>query len=147
MEDGDIPSVLEIENLSFPNPWRASTFRGEIENELLSHPYVIIYKPLNCVIGHVVYWLIQGEVQISNIAVAPEFRHRGVAEEVMRRILDRVQKEGARYILLEVRPSNTAARSLYNKLGFKVVGIRKHYYHNPSEDAIIMGKILISNSL
>ena len=146
MEEADIPSVLDIENISYPNPWRASTFSGEIGNEPISHPLVIIYKPLNKLVGYVVYWLIQDEVQISNVAVSLEYRNRGIAEIMLRRVLDRIQKQSAKHVWLEVRPSNKAARFLYKKLGFKVLGIRSNYYRNPVEDAIIMGKILVNSS-
>jgi ribosomal-protein-alanine N-acetyltransferase len=63
-----------------------------------------------------------------------------VGEEVMHRIRRQIKKEGAKHVLLEVRPSNTAAWALYNKLGFQILGIRQGYYSNPTEDALVMGK-------
>jgi ribosomal-protein-alanine N-acetyltransferase len=139
MKEEDLPSVLEIENLSYPNPWRLSSFKGEIENRPISNPYVVIFKPLNRVIGYVIYWHLQNEVQISNIAVSPDYRQLGVGEAVLKRILHEVSCKGAEFVFLEVRPSNQAARSLYGKLGFQILGLRKGYYRNPSEDAIVMG--------
>lgn len=135
-------AVLAIENFSFSNPWRESTFEGEIDNHDMSIPYVIVQKDQERVIGYIILWHIQNEVQISNFAIHPDFRGLGIGKAVMKCILGLISKRGARYILLEVRPSNLEARSLYEKLGFEVWGTRKGYYRNPQEDALIMGKLL-----
>jgi ribosomal-protein-alanine N-acetyltransferase len=139
MKEEDLPSVLEIENLSYPNPWPISSFKGEINNGPISNPYVVIFEPQNKIIGYVIYWHLQNEVQISNIAISPDYRQLGVGENVLKKILHEVYRKGAEFVFLEVRPSNQAARSLYNKLGFKILGLRKGYYRNPAEDAIVMG--------
>jgi len=142
MEEEDIPSILEIENVSFQTPWRFSTFSGEIVNRGISFPYVIVHRIVERVIGYIIYWKIQEEVQISNFAIHPDFRGKGIGEAVMRRVIKAIQRDGGVYVFLEVRPSNLAARSLYKKLGFKVLGTRKDYYKSPLEDAIIMGRPL-----
>ena len=142
MEEEDIPTILEIENVSFQNPWRASTFSGEIANRGVSYPYVIVHRIFERVIGYIIYWRIQEEVQISNLAVHPDFRQRGIGEAVMRSVIKAIHKDGAEYVFLEVRPSNLAARNLYEKLGFKILGTRKDYYQTPLEDALIMGRPL-----
>jgi len=142
MEDQDLPYVLEIEKLSFPNPWHEVTFKGEIQNRRISFPFVVVHRPENKVIGYIIFWQINEQVQINNIAVHPDFRRMGVAESVLLYILDNVQKEGVIFVTLEVRPSNFAARSLYQKLGFEVLGVRENYYINPQEHALIMGKPL-----
>jgi ribosomal-protein-alanine N-acetyltransferase len=142
MEEDDIPSVLEIENVSFQNPWRASTFSGEIANRGISYPYVIVHRIFERIIGYIIYWKVQEEVQISNFAIHPDFRGKGIGETVMRRVIKAIQRDGGVYIFLEVRPSNLAARSIYKKLGFQVLGTRKGYYHTPVEDALIMGRPL-----
>jgi ribosomal-protein-alanine N-acetyltransferase len=142
MEEDDIPSILEIENVSFANPWRDSTFSGEIANTSVSFPYVIVHSIFERTIGYIIYWKIQEEVQISNFAIHPDFRRKGIGEAVMRRIIQVIRRDGGEYIFLEVRPSNLAARALYKKLGFKVLGSRKDYYQTPLEDALIMGKPL-----
>lgn len=143
MEEEDIPSVCAIENLSFPNPWQETTFRGEIYNRPLSFPYVIVHKFQKRVMGYIIFWKIKEEVHINNIALHPDFRRKGIGEAVLRKVLTQVQREGVRYITLEVRPSNLAALALYKKLEFKVLGIRKNYYFKPREDAIILGKSLL----
>lgn len=142
MEEDDIPSVLEIENVSFQNPWQASTFSGEIVNRGISYPYVIMHRIFERIIGYIIYWKMQEEVQISNFAIHPDFRGKGIGEAVMRRVIKTIQRDGGVYVFLEVRPSNLAARSLYKKLEFEILGARKGYYHTPVEDALIMGRPL-----
>lgn len=142
MEEEDLPRVVEIETISYPNPWREMTFRGEIYNKPLSFPFVIIHKFHRIIIGYVIFWCMQGRAQINNIAIHPEYRRMGVAQSVMRQVLEQIKKTGARLVTLEVRPSNSAARSLYNKLGFEVLGIKENYYNDPQEDALVMGKFL-----
>ena len=142
MEEEDIPAILEIENVSFQNPWRASTFSGEIANRGISYPYVIVHRNFERIIGYIIYWKIQEEVQISNFAIHPDFRKKGIGEAVMRSVIKAIQRGGGAYVFLEVRPSNLAARNLYKKLGFKILGTRKDYYQTPLEDALIMGRPL-----
>jgi [ribosomal protein S18]-alanine N-acetyltransferase len=139
MEEKDLAAVLEIEQLSFPAPWQESTFRGEIQHRPISFPLVVVHKTLGRVIGHVIFWVIGEDVQINNIAVHPDFRGMGIGERVLRYVIKEVKLRGARLITLEVRPSNTAALSLYKKLGFRLVGIRKGYYTIPPEDAMVLG--------
>jgi ribosomal-protein-alanine N-acetyltransferase len=142
MSEEDLPFVIEIENVCYPNPWKLSSFKGEIDNRPISNPYVIIYRPLEKIIGYIIYWHIRDEVQISNIAISPDFRQLGVGEGVFRKVLQEIRHKGVEFVFLEVRPSNLAARRLYEKLGFTILGLRKGYYRNPSEDAIVMGKSL-----
>jgi ribosomal-protein-alanine N-acetyltransferase len=142
MKEEDLPFVLDVESVSFPNPWHEMTFRGEIYNQPISSSLVIVYKPHSRVIGHLIFWRIKEQMQINNIAIHPDFRRMGIAEAVLRQVLSRIRAEGAKFVTLEVRPSNIAARSLYNKLGFAVLGIKDNYYHNPPEPALVMGKKL-----
>jgi ribosomal-protein-alanine N-acetyltransferase len=142
MKGRDIPYILEIENVSFPNPWHEMTFRGEICNQPVSSAFVIVYKPQKKVIGYLVFWQIKEQMQINNIAIHPDFRRMGIAEAVMQKVLSEIRLERTKFVTLEVRPSNIAARYLYNKLGFDVLGIKEDYYHNPLEPALVMGKKL-----
>ncbi len=136
---GDLPSVMEIERASFPNPWHESTFRGEIYHRSISFPLVVVHATLNKVIGYVIFWQVGEDAQINNIAIHPDFRRLGIGETVLRHVIDLVRLRGGRLITLEVRPSNTAALNLYRKLGFKMLGVRKGYYTNPAEDAFVFG--------
>lgn len=142
MKEDDLFEVHAIERASFPNPWHLSTFRGEIHNRPISSPYVIVHRREKRIIGYIIYWHIKDEIQISNIAVHPDFRRMGVGESVLREVLSRLEKGGAKFVSLEVRPSNQAAIKLYHKLDFDILGLRRDYYHNPPEHAVVMAKYL-----
>ncbi len=140
MRAADLAEVMAIERECFPNPWPENTFRGEIQNEGLSHPMVAVEPASGAIVGYVVYWLVRDEVQINNVAVHPAFRRRHIGEAMMNRILDDARARGGRYAVLEVRLSNDAARDLYErKLGFVFLDIRAAYYTNPTEDALVLG--------
>jgi len=140
MVESDISDVLVIERFSFPNPWKPASFVGEIHHSLVSHPLVLIHRSDNRIVGYLIYWQIKEEVQLNNIALHPSFRGAGLGTKMMNYLFDRIAENGARYIILEVRPSNTTALHLYEKFGFSVLGVRKGYYINPAEDALVMGK-------
>jgi ribosomal-protein-alanine N-acetyltransferase len=142
MREEDLGEVRAIEVLSFPNPWSESTFRGEIQNAPISRPLVVIRRPEERVVGYIIYWHIGEDVQINNVAVHPDVRGKGVGEALLRFVIEKVRDKGATFISLEVRMSNTAAQALYRKLGFDVLGVRKNYYTNPDEHALLMGLML-----
>jgi ribosomal-protein-alanine N-acetyltransferase len=142
MKEEDLPVVRTIETLSFSNPWSDNTFRGEIQNTSISFPLVVVRKPGDEVVGYIIFWHIREDVQINNVAVHPDFRGKGIGEALMRHVIDKVRKNGATFMTLEVRPSNGAAVTLYKKLGFEILGTRKNYYTNPDEDAYLMGLVL-----
>ncbi len=139
MEERDIAAVMAIERVSFPNPWHESTFRGEIQNRSISFPFVIVREEDDQVVGYIVYWQVGDEVQVNNIAVHPAFRRLGLGETLLRYAISKVKEQGATFMTLEVRRSNLAAQALYSKLGFQPLGVRRFYYSNPTEDAIVMG--------
>jgi [ribosomal protein S18]-alanine N-acetyltransferase len=138
MRVDDLPAVLSIETVSFPNPWNRIAFIGEIQNTGISFPLVVSAEGDRRIIGYAVYWKIADDVQINNIAVHPEFRGRSLGDRLLAHILETVKAQGARVVALEVRPSNTSAISLYRKHGFTVVGKRRGYYSRPPEDADVM---------
>ncbi len=140
MQERDIKAVLEIERLSFSHPWPESSFCGEIQNLHISYPSVIIHRPDDRLIGYVIFWYVADEAQISNFALHPDFRGQGVGEAVLRKTLDTMRRMGAAHVVLEVRPSNTPARYLYSKFGFVPLGLRKDYYRDPQEDALVLLK-------
>ena len=92
----------------------------------------------NRVIGYIIFWVIGEEAQINNIAVHPGFRRLGVGERVLRQVIAQLRSSGVSMVTLEVRPSNTGAQTLYRKLGFRMIGLRKGYYTNPPEDAFVL---------
>lgn len=142
MRESDLPGVLEIERVSFSNPWSADTFKGEIQNESISFPMVVVEQPGEKVVAYVIYWRIHDDVQINNVAVHPDYRRLGIGETMLRNIIEKLKKAGVSLISLDVRLSNSAAISFYKKLGFEVLGTRKGYYTCPDEDAYVMGLLL-----
>jgi ribosomal-protein-alanine N-acetyltransferase len=138
MDVRDLAEVHAIEVRSFSNPWHKTTFLGEIQNRSVAYPYVAVSDPDHRIIGYVLFWLIDDEAQINNIAVHPDHRGKRIGEELVRFALDKIRHLGGTFVTLEVRQSNTAAIKLYHKLGFTLLGVRKGYYSNPSEDADVM---------
>lgn len=133
-----LPQVLEIEERSFPSPWSYRAFACEIlENPIASY---IVALAGEKVVGYAGMWVILDEAHITNVAVHPNWRKRGLGRALMQEIMRRAARRGAARITLEVRPSNAAARRLYAALGFTEAGLRKNYYIDNNEDAIIMWK-------
>jgi ribosomal-protein-alanine N-acetyltransferase len=139
MTMADLDAVLAIELLSFSNPWHASTFQGEIQNDGISFPMVAFDRALKRIVGYIMVWKIQDDVQINNVAVHPDFRRSGVGEAMLRDVLDWARAAGGVFVSLEVRLSNASARALYEKLGFRLLAVRKNYYTKPDEDALVLG--------
>ena len=132
----DIDQVVEIENLSFASPWSRESFESELlKNNLARY---IVAKVNGKVAAYGGMWIILDEAHITNIAVHPEFRERKIGEKLVKEMLRTAKENKAEHITLEVRASNDAARKLYKKLGFKDSGIRKGYYADTGEDAVIM---------
>lgn len=90
--------------------------------------------------GYSDYWLVYDEVHLLNIAVHPDFRRRGIGRLMVERVLEAGRQIHGRQVILEVRRSNQAARKMYDGLGFEMVGVRKGYYHDSGEDALVMVK-------
>ena len=131
MEDRDLPSVMEIDTLCWPRPWSAAIWRGE-----LTSPYglYLVIEDRDKVSGHIGVRHVLGELHITTIAVRPEYRRRGHARALVGAALAAYPK--ANYVHLEVRPTNGAAISLYESLGFRITGRRPRYYGD--EDALLM---------
>jgi [ribosomal protein S18]-alanine N-acetyltransferase len=133
---GDLPQVLEIEIASFPNPLSADHFRHELTANQIA-TYLVAYQG-NTVLGYVGVWLIVGEIHITTIAVQQDHRRKGIGELLIISVVNLALEHGAQLITLEVRESNLIARALYRKYGFEEVGLRRRYYTETGEDAIIM---------
>lgn len=130
-----IPQILEIERASFRTPWTREMFRREVEIPV-AQLWVLLNEEALC--GYICFWLVADEIHLLNVAVAPVSRKRGTASVLIRRMLAYGRARGAHAVWLEVRPSNEAALSLYQKLGFIVAGCRRGYYQDTREDAILM---------
>ena len=133
----DIDEVLAIERASFTNPWTREMYLAELENRGVSFCYVA-RAPDGRMAGFCSFWRILDELHINNLAVAPEFRRAGVATALLDRVLREGRKLGVRRATLEVRRSNEIARSLYEQFGFTVAGVRRAYYTQPVEDALVL---------
>ena len=133
-----LDQVLEIEKVSYPTPWSRDAFKGEILQNGVAHYFVAVYN--NAVIGYGGMWIVLDEAHITNVAVRPDLRGKNVGKALMLEIIRQAVLRGANSMTLEVRPSNAAARKLYQNLGFVERGLRKRYYADTNEDAIIMWK-------
>ncbi|MEN6561834.1 MAG: ribosomal protein S18-alanine N-acetyltransferase [Acidobacteriota bacterium] len=142
MRESDLAAVRAIETLSFSNPWSENTFLGEIQNTSVSFPLVVVKRPAGTVVGYIIYWQIRDDVQVNNLAVHPDCRGLGLGEAMLRHAIAKTREAGAAFMTLEVRQSNTPALTLYKKLGFEIMGVRKNYYTRPDEDAFVMALVL-----
>lgn len=135
MDENDIDDVLEISNLSFSSPWHRSSYEQELSNSLARY---FVAKIDDKVIGFVGTWIIVDESHITNVAVHPDYRGHGIASKLIESLIDYCDEQKCTAYTLEVRAGNKAAISLYEKYGFKVDGIRKEYYQDNKEDALLM---------
>ncbi|MGB7537437.1 MAG: ribosomal protein S18-alanine N-acetyltransferase [Anaerolineales bacterium] len=138
MQPEDIPAVMEIDRDAFPNPWPENTYRYELRKNPASHLLVIQTREPPQVVGAGGYWLIVDEAHISTFAIHPAWRHRGVGKVLLAALLRQAASLGAASAMLEVRAGNAAAQALYAGFGFLAVGLRKGYYKNNGEDAVLM---------
>jgi ribosomal-protein-alanine N-acetyltransferase len=136
MHISDLDEVLTIENASFSQPWTRDMFEDDLLYNERTH--YIVARLRGRVVGYAGMWLFGDEAHITTIAVHPEFRRRGIGNTLMRSLLLEAMRRGAKWATLEVRASNKVAQQLYMKWGFKVVGIRRNYYSNPQEDALVL---------
>lgn len=135
MTTEDAATVEEVEKASFGMPWSRESFWEEAAND---KAYYLLALDDDKVIGYAGTWVLFDEAHITNVAIAPSCRGKGIGLELMRELMKIVKTLGANAMTLEVRPSNTAARALYEKLGFKSVGLRPGYYQDTGEAAMIM---------
>ena len=137
MQKSDLDSVINIEEKAYgEHHWSKDSFMNELSNDLAR--YYSVFNEQEELIGYAGCWQILEEVHITNVAVSPEYRRKKIGEALLKQIIDDCYKNKAKYITLEVRVSNKAAISLYEKYGFKSLGVRKGYYQNNNEDALIM---------
>lgn len=140
LDEKNINEVWELEKLCFDDPWAFSMFESELENRISVY---IVARDGECgkVVGYGGLWMMYDTSDITNIAVAPDFRQEGIGGKILSLLTDISREREMKSINLEVRVSNTPAVKLYQKHGFKEVGIRKKYYKD-NEDALLMTKII-----
>jgi [ribosomal protein S18]-alanine N-acetyltransferase len=136
MRLADIPEVQAIERASFTSPWPPQAYRSELETNRLA--MYLVGRVGGQVVAYAGTWLMVDEAHITTFAVHPAWRRRRIGERLLLAVLDLSLDRGAREATLEVRLSNLAARRLYEKYGFRPVGLRPRYYTDNGEDALIM---------
>jgi ribosomal-protein-alanine N-acetyltransferase len=128
--------VVEIERRSFTDPWTRGMFRSELE--MTDHTYCRAAFRGETLVGYLMAILIPQEAHLGNLAVHPDNRHQGVAQRLLDDLVATCLESGVVRVTLEVRESNEIARKFYYKNEFIDIAIRKNYYRNPVEDAIVM---------
>ncbi|MGD8603004.1 MAG: ribosomal protein S18-alanine N-acetyltransferase [Anaerolineales bacterium] len=136
----DIPVVVAIDRMSFPNPWPERSYIYELQYNPSSRLFVAEIQEDDDlrVVGFIGFWFVIDEAHISTVAVHPDFRGYKLGDRLLARALSTAKQMGGCLVSLEVRESNLVAQGLYNKYGFRQVGRRKSYYRDNNEDAIIM---------
>ena len=140
MTDAHVAQVAELEKLCFSDPWSETSIKSELNNPL---SYWLVADDNGTIAGYVGSQSVLDSADMMNIAVAPEYRRRGVGRMLINNLISYLREQKVIALLLEVRVSNMAAISLYQKFGFQQVGRRPRYYHNPREDALIFRKGLV----
>ncbi len=140
MTHEDMPAVIALEKAAFRNPWSPELLRRELDHDWSTILLVEEPQPAGgrLLLGLAIFWIVQDEVHVLNVAVAPEHRRRGVGRVLMDEVLARGQYRHCVLATLEVRQSNEAAIGLYKSLGFRSVGVRPNYYVDEKEDALVM---------
>lgn len=136
MEERDLDAIVELENRCFTVPWSRDAFYNELNKNKFA--CYIVLEQEDQIIGYCGAWLIIDEAHITNIAILPEFRGQKLGEALLNKMIERSREKGIERMTLEVRESNTVAQSLYKKLGFQNGAVRKNYYSDNQEDAIVM---------
>ncbi|MGE7944701.1 ribosomal protein S18-alanine N-acetyltransferase [Lysinibacillus xylanilyticus] len=137
MVSDDVPAVYEIELATFSAPWTLDSFYYEVHENQYAH-YVLAVDADGSIIGFCGMWMVIDAAQITNVAVIEAARGRGIGEELMREAIRIARQHEMEVMSLEVRVTNTVAQNLYRKLDFQDGGIRKGYYTDNGEDALVM---------
>ncbi len=135
MAPQDLERAAQLETGCFTEPWSLNMLLSGLESSLDSY---LVYEEEGLIRGYCVMRILGEEGEIQRIAVEPAFRRQGIARKLMDAMVDLARLKGVREMALEVRESNAGARKLYESYGFVEEAVRKGYYHNPSESAIIM---------
>lgn len=136
MTAGDMPPVMEIERSCFITPWTEGMFRSQLRFRDQAINLVLVEEGI--VVGYAAAWIAYDEIHLLSIAVAPAARRRGLGGEILGAVMDRGRARSADRVILEVREGNAAARAFYRVHGFVDIGMRRRYYSDTDEDAIIM---------
>lgn len=135
MTSKDIDGVFEVEKSCFEHYWSKESFKKELTNDSARY---LIAKIDDKIVGYVGIWLILDEGHITNVAVHKDYRGQKIGDKLVQALVELCKENNILSMTLEVRVSNIVAQNLYKKYGFKMAGIRKEYYSDNKEDAIIM---------
>ena len=130
-----LPAVAALERQCFSDPWSVEMLRPELPDE--SHEFLLAVEGEE-LLGYVGLMTVLDEGYLSNVAVSTAYRRQGIAEALLTALLARARARRLSFVTLEVRAGNTPAQTLYRKLGFQEVGVRRGYYEHPREDAVLM---------
>lgn len=136
MELVDIEQVMEVDKRSFPKPWSKEIYTEEIKNNSYAHYFVLEVE--DRIVGFCGMWLVLDEAQITNIAIDPNYRGKKYGEALFQYVMNVAIASQARILSLEVRVSNLIAQRLYKKFGLQPGGIRRNYYTDNQEDALVL---------
>lgn len=137
MNEAHVAQVAALEKLCFSDPWSETSVASELDNPL---SLWLIAEEEGTVLGYVGSQTVLNETDMMNIAVRPECRRRGIAAALIGELVNQLRAHGSHVLRLEVRESNVPAIALYESMGFTQLGLRKNYYRNPKENALILGK-------
>ena len=137
MNESHVAQIAALEKQCFSDPWSENSVASELENPL---SLWLIAEEDGAVCGYVGSQMVLDETDMMNIAVHPDCRRKGIAAALITELVSRLKARGSRVLRLEVRESNFSAIALYEALGFTQLGLRKNYYRNPKENALILGK-------
>lgn len=137
MNESHVAQVAALEKICFSDPWSENSVALELKNPLSCW---LVAEEDGKVTGYVGSQTVMDESDMMNVAVHPDYRRKGIAEKLVMELVEALKKRDSRCLTLEVRASNEPARALYEKQGFVQVGLRKNYYRNPREDALILRK-------
>ena len=135
MVPADLDEVMAIERTSFRHPWSSNFFLEELQ---VACARSVLAQLNDKIVGYVLFWLLPETVDIHNIAVHTEFRRRRIGQALLRQVFEQARSRHSSRVTLEVRVSNIAAQKLYESVGFVSQGLRKGYYSDDGEDAMIM---------
>ena len=137
MNADHVAQVAALEAICFHDPWSENSVASELNNPL---SYWLVALEDDRVVGYVGSQTVMGETDMMNVAVHPDFRRQGIAKSLILALVEGLKSLESHCLTLEVRASNASAIALYEKLGFAQIGLRKNYYRNPKEDALILRK-------
>ncbi len=143
-EPADLDAVAALESATFTNPWTREMLERELRQTDVARVYVV-RLPGYPVAAFCACWLVYDELHINTIAVDARLRRQGIATALMRYLVAEAASLGASRTYLEVRRSNLPAQRLYERLGFTVAAVRRNYYTQPEEDALVLSLALLTD--